>query len=126
MNEDIQTTIIDADGRNIIYEPSSEERLLGMLLFLLNFFTAILGPLIIWLIKREESTFIDHHGKQYFNLLISFFIYEFIAAITIFIGIGLVLVPLLSIVFLILIIVGAIKAYQGEFYRFPFVIPLFK
>lgn len=126
MSNDYDVTIINENGNELLYKPSDEEKLLGMLLFLLNFFTAIIGPLIIWLLKREESAYVDHHGKEYFNLLISFFIYEIIAAITLIVGIGFILIPILSIVFLIFIVVGAVKAYQGEYYRFPLIFRLIK
>ena len=119
-------TILNENGNQIFNEPSDEEKLMSMLLFVLNFFTAIIGPLIIWLIKRGESAYVDHHGKEYFNLLISYFVYEIIAAITMIIGIGFILVPVLSIAFVILIIVGAVKAYQGEYYRFPLIFRLIK
>lgn len=119
-------SVLNNNGNELFYKPSDEEKLLGMLLFLLNFFTAIIGPLIIWLLKREESAYVDHHGKEYFNLIISFFIYEIIAAVTLVIGIGFILIPILSIVFLIFIIIGAVKAYQGEYYRFPLIFRLIK
>lgn len=119
------TTIFDEDGRKVFSEPSSEDKLFGMLIFLLNFFTAIIGPLIIWLIKREDSPYVDHHGKEYFNLIISFFVYELIAAASMFLLIGFVLVPIVSITFIVFIIIGAVKAYEGEYYRFPFIFRLF-
>jgi|SRR5699024_1817524 len=118
------TTLINSKKAYSI--PTSEEKTLSLLIYVLNFFTAIIGPLLIWLFKRNKSEYIDHHGKEYFNLIISFFVYESIAAMTIFIGIGIVLVPFISIVFLIFIILGAYKSYQGEYYRFPFIFRLIK
>lgn len=125
MTNRFKNTII-IDGNEVNSVPTSEEKTFSLLIYLLNFFTAIIGPLLIWLLKRNESEYIDHHGKEYFNLIISFFVYELVAAITIFIGIGLVLVPLISIVFFIFIILGAYKSYQGEYYRFPFIFRLIK
>lgn len=125
MTDRFKNTII-IDGNEVNSVPTSEEKTFSLLIYLLNFFTAIIGPLLIWLLKRNESEYIDHHGKEYFNLIISFFVYELVAAITIFIGIGLVLVPLISIVFFIFIILGAYKSYQGEYYSFPFIFRLIK
>ena len=126
MYEENEPTILNEDGTQFHNEPSSEDKLFAMLLYVLNFFTAIIGPLIIWLIKRETSPFIDYHGKEYFNLIISYFVYEIVAAITMIIGIGFILVPVLSIAFVVLIVVGAVKAYQGEHYRFPLIFRLIK
>lgn len=119
-----ETTILNEEGEELLYKPSDEEKLLAMLMYILNFFTALIGPLIIWLLKRNDSAYIDHHGKEYFNLLISFFVYEIIAAITLLIGIGFILVPALSVAFIVLIIVGAVKSYQGKYYRFPLIFRL--
>lgn len=120
------TTLYDQDGRPMYTKPSDEDRMFSMLIFLLNFFAPIVGPLIIWLIKHEKSPYVNYYGKEYFNLLISFFVYEIIAAISIFVLVGFILVPIVSIAFLILIIVGAIKAYQGEYYQLPFIFRIIK
>src|SRR5689334_11614434 len=46
------------------YAPTQDERTMAMLIWLLGLLSGWLGPLIIWLIKREQSKFIDFHGKQ--------------------------------------------------------------
>jgi len=126
MQEKDYMEIYNDDGSMFYNEPSDEDRLFAIALYLLNFFTAIIGPLIIWLFKRDTSAFIDYHGKEYFNLIITFFIYEIAAAILMIIGIGFILVPIVSIALLIFIIVGAIKAGQGEYYKFPLIIRFIK
>src|SRR5690625_7289920 len=115
MTDRFKKTII-IDGNEVNSVPTSEEKTFSLLIYLLNFFTAIIGPLLIWLLKRNESEYIDHDGKEYFNLIISFFVYELVAAITIFIVIGLVLVPLISIVFFLFIILCAFMIFDVEFY----------
>lgn len=121
MHNQNRPVVINQQGDHFFPEPTNEERVLGMLIYLLNFFTAIIGPLIIWLIKRDESKYIDHHGREYFNLIISFFIYGVIASISLVILIGVLLVPIVSITFIVFVIIGAIKAYHGEYYRFPLI-----
>src|SRR5690625_3826945 len=106
-------------------ETKNEEKILAMLLFLLSFFTAIVGPLIIWLLKRNDSVYIDHYGKEYFNMIISYFVYGIIASILMFVGIGFVIAPVLAIMGFVFTIVAAIKAYQGEYYRIPLIFRLF-
>ncbi|MFP7288412.1 DUF4870 domain-containing protein [Shouchella clausii] len=104
------------------YEPDGSERMLAMLLYVLSFPAPILAPLIIWLVKRDDSDFIDYHGKEYFNFLISFFIYGLVASVTMIILIGFLLAPLVGLLAIILTILAAIKAYQGEEYRIPLTI----
>lgn len=50
-------------------EVNDDARLMAMLIYVLSFFTSIIGPLIIWLIKRDESPFVDRAGKNYFNFI---------------------------------------------------------
>ena len=69
--------------------PSNEERVLAAAIYLVTFFTVFIGPLIIWLLKKDESPFIDYHGREYFNFLISTVVYLFIAGMLVFVGIGL-------------------------------------
>lgn len=123
-NEHQKQEIIDLPEIHV--PPSNEEKTFSLLIYILSFFTAIIGPLIIWLLKRNESEFIDYHGKEYFNLVISFFVYEIIAALSVIILIGAILVPLVSITFIVFIILGAVKSYQGEYYRFPFIFRIIK
>src|SRR5699024_10838524 len=59
-------------------ELTNDERLFAMLIYLLSFFMPVIIPLIIWLIKKDESSYIDYHGKAYFNFIISYTIYTFV------------------------------------------------
>ncbi|HLR19189.1 MAG TPA: DUF4870 domain-containing protein [Staphylococcus sp.] len=107
-------------------EPSSDDRLMGTLIYVLSFFTSLIAPLIIWLIKREDSPFIDKTGKNYFNFLLSYVIWSLIASVTMFIFIGFVLLPIVAILNFIFTIVAAVKAYNGEDYLPPLSIRFFK
>ena len=104
----------------------SDERLFSMLMYVLSFFTAIIGPLIIWLMKREDSEFVDFHGKQYFNFFLSYTIYGIVASISIIVLIGLLLAPVVAIMYFVFTIIAAVKAYNGEMYKIPLVIQFFK
>ncbi|MGP4042064.1 DUF4870 domain-containing protein [Gracilibacillus sp. D59] len=105
---------------------NSDERLFAMLIYLVSFFTAIIGPLIIWMIKREESAFIDYHGKEYFNFFISFTIYAIVSGILVVVLIGMVLLPIVGIAAFILTLIALFKAFNGEEYRIPLVIRFIK
>lgn len=105
---------------------NSDERLFAMLIYLVSFFVPIVGPLIIWIIKRDESEFIDYHGKEYFNFFISFAIYGFVSGVLVLVLIGILLAAVVGITGFILTIIAAIKAYNGERYRIPLVIRFIK
>lgn len=107
-------------------EPSSDDRLMGTLIYVLSFFTSLIAPLIIWLIKREDSPFIDKTGKNYFNFLLSYMIWLIVASIAMFIIIGFILFPIIAILNFIFTIVAAVKAYNGEYYLPPLSIRFFK
>ncbi len=104
----------------------SEERMLAALMYVLSFFAPVLGPLIIWLIKREDSSFIDYHGKEYFNFFISYSVYFFISGLLTIVMIGFVGLFLLGIMLFVFTIIAAIKAYEGNEYQFPLIFRLIK
>jgi uncharacterized protein len=89
-------------------------------------FGHVAGPLVLWLIKRDGSEILDAHGKEALNFQISSYIYGIAAAILILVLVGIVLLPLVLLGNLILTIVGAIKANNGELYRYPLTIRFFK
>lgn len=108
---------------------ASDERMWAMLCHLSAFsgtvipFGNILGPLVIWLIKKDESAFVDDQGKEALNFQISILLYGIGLALTI-IGIPLVLgVMGFGIV---MTIIAAIKANGGESYRYPLTMRLVK
>ncbi len=108
-----------------------QERTWGMLchlsafgIFLFPALGNILGPLIIWLIKKDESPFVDNQGKESLNFQISFTIYCLISSILIFVVIGIILLIALGIAFFILVIIASIKANEGEEYRYPLTLRL--
>ncbi|WP_346190285.1 DUF4870 domain-containing protein [Bacillus massilinigeriensis] len=92
--------------------------------YIISFFTAFFGPLIIWLLKKDESEFIDYHGREYFNFFISYSVYGLVSFILIIVLLGVVLLWLLGIMAMVFTIIAAVKAYSGEHYRFPFIFRL--
>jgi uncharacterized protein len=86
----------------------------------------ILGPLIVWLAKRGDSSEIDEHGKESLNFQISMLIYNVIAGVLCLVLIGFVILPILHILNLVLVIVASIQASEGKFYRYPLTIRLIK
>lgn len=106
--------------------PDADARLMATLIYVLSFFTSLIAPLIIWLIKRDESPFVDRAGKNYLNFLLSYLIWITVASITIFIIIGIIILPILLLLNFIFTIVAAVKVYNGEDYLPPLSIRFFK
>src|SRR3954449_1347312 len=106
--------------------PSKDERVLATLLYVSSFFTVFIGPLIIWLLKKDESSFIDSHGKEYFNFLISYTVYSIVSVILMIVLIGLLTIWLVGIYAFVFTIIAAVKAYDGKEYRIPLVFRLIK
>ena len=97
---------------------------------LLGFFVPyafhILGPLIIWLAKRTDSSEIDAHGKESLNFQISMLIYNVVAGLLCLVLIGFLLLVVLHFLNLVLVIVASIQASEGKLYRYPLTIRLIK
>ncbi|OIK09524.1 DUF4870 domain-containing protein [Bacillus sp. MUM 13] len=99
--------------------PSSDERSLAALIYVASFFTVFIGPLIIWLIKKDSSKFIDYHGREYFNFLISYTIYTVAAGVLCLVFIGFIALPVIGIAAFVFTIIAAVKSYEGLEYKIP-------
>src|SRR5881398_922274 len=91
-----------------------------------HFLGHLLGPLIVWLVKRGDSPEIDAHGKESLNFQLSMLIYDAIAAILCIVLIGIPILIILWIVNTVLVIIASVKASEGKFYQYPFTIRLIK
>ena len=91
-----------------------------------HFLGHILGPLVVWLIKRGDSPEIDAHGKESLNFQISMLIYDAIAAILCVFLIGIPILIALWVLNTVLVIIASVKASEGKFYQYPFTIRLIK
>jgi hypothetical protein len=105
--------------------PNEEERTWAMLCHFSVFsmfvfpFGNILAPLIIWLIKKEEMPFVENQSKEVLNFQISMTIYAAVAFLLIIILVGIPILIGLGICNVVMTIVAAIKANEGENYRYP-------
>ena len=87
-----------------------------------HFLGHLLGPLIVWLVKRGDAAEIDAHGKESLNFQISMLIYDAIAAILCIVLIGVPILIILWIMNTVLVIIASIRASEGQLYRYPFTI----
>lgn len=99
--------------------PTDEERTVAMLAHLITFMSSFIGPLVIYLVKKDESAFVAGQAKEVLNFHISVLIYAVVAVLSCFILIGFVLVPALGVFVLVVTIMGAIAAYEGKAFRYP-------
>ncbi len=107
-------------------EANHDARLWAMLCHLAAFATflpavpgigIVLGPLIVWLIKKNEFPFVDEQGKEAVNFQLTMLIIALALTVT---CIGILLLPVVAIVDVVLVIVAAIKANDGYHYRYPY------
>ena len=85
-------------------------------------FGNIIGPLIIYLIKKDEYEFVADQGKEVLNFQITWTIIFIISAVLILVGIGIVMLIGFGIAWLVLVIIGTVAANEGRYYRYPLTI----
>jgi uncharacterized Tic20 family protein len=83
-------------------------------------------PVVLWLMKKDESAYIDTHGKIVLNWIISELIYLIVSVLLVFVIIGIPLLIGLGIVGVVFPIIGAIKANEGECWAYPMSIAFLK
>ncbi len=121
MNSDGNTNVPPKPGQ-------SDERMWGMFCHLSTFsgyfvpMGNILGPLVVWLVKKDEYSLVDDQGKEALNFQISVMIWAMIAGVLCFALIGIPLLLALVVFNLVVTIMAAIQANQGNCYRYPMTI----
>jgi len=88
----------------------------------LHFPGHLLGPLVVWLAKRDDSPEIDAHGKESLNFQISMLIYNGIAVVFCLVLVGFAFLAVLWVLNAVFVIVASIQASDGKFYRYPMTI----
>lgn len=113
--------------------PTQEERNWGVIAHLsalvgvvIPFLGNIVGPLVVWLVKKDQSEYIADHAREALNFNITVTIAAVACWILVFIFIGILLFAALGLAWLILMIMAAVKASQGSTYRYPFSLRLVK
>jgi uncharacterized protein len=112
--------------------PTQDERTWGMLAHLTAFsgflipLGNIIAPLVVWLVKRDQSQFVADQGKEALNFNISVLLAGAVCAALVFVLIGILLGVALFFYWLAMTIVAGIKASEGIRYRYPFTLRLIK
>jgi len=89
-------------------------------------FGNIIGPLVIWLFKKDEFPFVNEQGKESMNFQISIMIYGIISGILCFIIIGFLLLGALVVFDIIMVIMATIKTSEGTPFHYPLTIRMIK
>jgi len=89
-------------------------------------FGSLLGPLVVWQIKKNQYPIVDDQGKEALNFQITVTLAAIVSAILIVLLIGIFLLIAVGIASLVFTIIAAIKANNGETYRYPFALRLIK
>ncbi len=89
-------------------------------------FGNIIGPLVLWQIKKDQSTYIDFHGKEAVNFQISVTILVAISIILIVVLIGILMLIAIGILSIVFLVIAAIKANEGVYYTYPFTMRFIK
>lgn len=114
-------------------ELTKDDRLWGMICHLSTFcayigipFGNIIAPLIIWSLKKDQSQFVDYNGKEALNFQISITIYALFAVVLVFFFIGIPILLAIGAADVVFTIIAALKANNGEYYRYPMTIRFIK
>jgi uncharacterized Tic20 family protein len=103
-----------------------DSKTMAMLAHLLGILTGFVGPLIIWLVKKDSSRFVDDQAKEALNFHISVSIIIIVCSATAFLCIPALIALAVWITAVVFSIMGAMKANQGIAYRYPINIRLIK
>jgi uncharacterized Tic20 family protein len=85
-------------------------------------FGDLIAPLIIWLMKKDGSPYVDLHGREVMNFHISMYIWAFVSVILCLVLVGFVMLLGLMVLGVVCPIVGAVRASEGREYRYPLTI----
>ena len=125
---------VESPAQASALEPTSDERQWGMFAHLSALIGSLvggmtwLGPLIIFLAKREESRFVADHAREALNFQISVLIYVVASIPLVLLSCGLAFpIPLAIGVFgMVMSVVAALQANEGKMYQYPLCLRLIK
>jgi len=109
--------------------PAPQEQRTGMMLaHLLGLLFGILGALIYWVVNKDRNDipYVQDQAQEVLNFELNVLGLVIISSILIVVLIGVVLLPVVCLAAFVLSIIGAVKAYNGELFRYPFIIRLIK
>src|SRR6185437_11562779 len=108
--------------------PTNDERILGVLSHILAIVpgVGILGPLVIWLLKKDQYQFVEANARESLNFQLTIIIGWIISGILVVVFIGWLLFGVLACLNVVLVIVATVKASENMIYRYPISLRLIK
>jgi len=103
--------------------PTSDEKTLALISHIVTLVSQFIAPLIIYLIKKDESSFVAAHAKESLNFQLTILIICILLIVTV---LGILLLWIVGIYVFVLVIVATIRASEGKLYRYPFTIRFIK
>jgi len=121
------------ENQETVPTPSQEARkwamfchFAGFFWFLVPMVGNVVGPLIVWQIKKDLDPFIDEQGKEAVNFQITVTLAFLVCGVLAWVLIGFPLMLLVGLGALVLTIIAGIKANEGQAYRYPFCLRLLR
>jgi len=114
------------------YEPDKEERTLALMAHLAGYaglalpLGSLLGPGLVYWLKRDESAYVEDQAREALNFQLTILLAALVSVPLMFVGIGFVTMLLTGIFWLVGTAIGASKANEGEWYRYPATIRFLK
>ena len=103
--------------------PSGDEKNIALLAHIITIISTFIGPLIIYLLKKDESEFVKAHAAESLNFQITMALLTVLLFVSI---VGILLVWAVGIFALIMVIIATIRAADGKLFRYPFTIRFIK
>lgn len=104
----------------------SDEKIWGVLMHIGAIFFGFIPPLIVWLIYRDRSATLDQQGRVALNWQISSLIYVIISTILTFVIIGVIFLPVITLLNLVFCVIAAVKAGDLQAWKYPLSLPFFQ
>lgn len=89
-------------------------------------FGHLLGPLVVWLLKRNDHPFVEEQGKESLNFQISMTLYALVALLLVLAAVGVPLLIGIGVLDVIFVVIASVKTSRGESYRYPLTIRFIK
>lgn len=79
----------------------------------------VLGPLVVWQLKKDSDPFVDRQGKEAFNFQLTYSLWMIVSGVLGWIVIGFALAALVNVVALVLVVIAGMRANEGRDCRYP-------
>lgn len=99
--------------------PSNDDKNIATVTHLGGTVFSFIPALVVWILKKDDSAYLNDQVKEALNFQITMLIAQFVAGILVWVLIGFILIPILWLANVVLCIIAAISTSKGETYRYP-------